>query len=196
MKPTTLRLLLIVLAASLPACASHNAASRTSVTIAPGLEFAIPSGRELGYPVEATQLITAHYHDQVQVFQAYVSVSPEQISLIALDPLGGRALTVTATDDAIRTETAAIVPAALRPGNILADLVIVYWPAPAVRRALDATSASLDDDQSGRSISFDGREVVHVSYEGPHQSVWTKRAHLRNIAYGYELDLQSAVTGP
>ena len=33
-----------------------------------------------------------------------------------------------------------------------------------------------------------------VNYESPHEHSWAKRARLHNIAYGYELDLQSTVT--
>ena len=113
----------------------------------PGWNLRSRAGRELGYSIEATQLITAHVRDQVQVFQAYVSVTPDKITMIALDPFGGRALTVTATDDGIHTEVAPIVPAVLRPGNILADLAIVYWPASAIRRGLAGTSASLYDER-------------------------------------------------
>jgi hypothetical protein len=176
------------------ACAARYAASPGSSTIAPGLQFAMPTSRELGYSVETTQLITAHFRDQVKVFQAYISVTPEKTTVIALDPFGGRALTVTATDDAIHTEAAPIVPAALRSENILADIAIVYWPAAAVRRGLAGTSATLYDDDRERVISDHGREVVRVAYGGPHEQTWTKVAHLRNIAFGYELDLQSTVT--
>jgi uncharacterized protein DUF3261 len=193
--PITLRLLLILVTISSAACATRYEASPGSTRIAPGLEFPIPTGRELGYSIEVTQLITAHYGDRVQVFEAYVSVSPEKITLIALDPFGNRALTVTATDDAIHTEAAPIVPSVLHPENILADLTIVYWPGSAVRHRLVGTSASLYDDPSERKINVDGREVVQVSYESPHEHTWAKRAHLHNIAYGYELDLQSTITG-
>ena len=193
--PITLRLLLILVMIFSAACATRYEASPGSTRIAPGLELLIPTGRELGYSIEATQLITAHYGDRVQVFQAYVSVSPEKITLIALDPFGNRALTVTATDDAIHTEAAPIVPTVLHAENILADLAIVYWPASAIRRRLEGTSASLYDDPSERKINVDGREVVQVRYESPHEHSWAKRAHLHNIAYGYELDLQSTVTG-
>ena len=193
--PITLRLLLVVVTISFTACATRYEASPGSTRIAPGLEFSIPTGRELGYSIETTQLITAHYGDRVQVFQAYVSVSPEKITLIALDPFGNRALTVTATDDGIHTEAAPIVPTVLHAENILADLAIVYWPASSIRRRLEGTSASLYDDQRERKISVDDREVVHVIYESPHEDSWAKRAHLHNIAYGYELDLQSTVTG-
>ena len=175
-------------------CAARYAASPGSTTIAPGLQFAMPTGHELGYSVEATQLITAHVRDQVQVFQAYVSVTPDKTTIIALDPFGGRALTVTATDDAIHSEASPIVPAVLRPGNILADVTIVYWPAPAVRRGLAGTSATLYDDDRERVISDHGREIVRVTYQAPHEDTWTNVAHLRNIAFGYELDLRSTVT--
>jgi hypothetical protein len=195
MTPAALRLLLCVSMLSSAACAARYSASPGSTTIAPGLEFAIPSGRDLGHSLDATQLITAHFHDQVQVFQAYISVSPEKITVIALDPFGSRAMTITATDDGIHSEVAPMVPSVLRPANILADIAIVYWPAPALRRGLAGTSATLSDNESERTISVDGREVVHVSYPAPHEDSWTKFARLRNIAYGYELDLQSTVTG-
>ena len=190
----TLRLLLIATLLGSAGCAARYVASPGSTTIAPGLQFAIPTGRELGYSVDSTQLITAHVRDQVQVFQAYVSATPDKVTIIAFDPFGGRALTVIATDDAIHTEVAPIVPAVLRPGNILADLAIVYWPATAVRRGLAGTSATLYDDESTRTITDNGREVIHVTYDTPHENTWTKVAHLRNIAFGYELDLQSSVT--
>jgi len=189
-----LRSLLILLMLFSAGCAVRYEVSPGSTRIAPGLELLLPTPRELGYSIEATQLITAHFADQVQVFQAYVSVSPEKIILIALDPFGNRALTVNATNDGIHTEAAPIVPTVLHAENILADLAIVYWPASSIRRRLEGTSASLYDDESERKISVDGREVVIVEYEGTHEHSWAKRAHLRNIAYGYELDLQSTVT--
>jgi hypothetical protein len=176
-------------------CAVRYEVSPGSTRIAPGLELLLPTPRELGYSIEATQLITARFSDKVQVFQAYVSVSPEKITLIALDPFGNRALTVTVIDGAIHTEAAPIVPSVLHAENILADLALVYWPASSIRRRLEGTSASLYDDESERKITVDGREVVQVKYESPHEHSWAKHAHLRNIAYGYELDLQSTVTG-
>ena len=190
-----MRLLLILLMIFSAGCATRYEVSPGSTRIAPGLELLLPTPRELGYSIEATQLITAHYGDRVQVFQAYVSVSREKITLIALDPFGNRALTVTATNDAIHTEAAPIVPTMLHAENILADIAIVYWPAASIRRRLEGTSASLYDDESERKISVDGRAVVEVKYESPHEHSWATRARLHNIAYGYELDLQSTVTG-
>jgi hypothetical protein len=194
MKLAPMRLLLMVLMMSSAACAARYTVSAGSTAIAPGLELAIPTGRDLGYPVEATQLITAHFRSQVQVFQAYITVTPDKITVVALDPFGGRAMTIIATDDGIHADVSPIVPSVLRPANILADIAIVYWPTDAVRRALASTSAIVSDDANERVISLEGREVVHVTYCAPHGNSWTKCARLRNIAFGYELDLQSAVT--
>lgn len=192
-EPIALRSLLILLMLFSAGCAARYEVSPGTTMIAPGLELLLPTPRELGYSIEATQLITAHFAGQVRVFQAYVSVSPEEITMIALDPFGNRALTVTATDDAIHTEAAPIVPTVLHAENILADLAVVYWPASSIRRRLEGTSAALYDDERERKITVDGHEVVRVSYESPYEHSWAKRAHLHNIAYGYELDLQSTV---
>jgi hypothetical protein len=177
------------------ACATRYEVSPGSIAIAPGLQLAIPNGRELGYSVETTQLIDAQYRDQSQMFEAYVKVSPNKIVVVVFDPFGARAVTITATDDGIHSELAPIVPALLRPENILADLAIVYWPAMAVRRSLVGTSASLFDDAKERRIEVDGRTIVQVTYGSPHEDRWPQLAYLKNFAYGYGLDLQSIITG-
>lgn len=185
---------LAVLATCCFGCASRYQESPGSTAIAPGLEFAIPPGHQLGYSVDASQLIVAHFRNKVEVFQAYLSISPKKVIFVAFDPSGGRAMTITATNDGIHSEAAAIVPAILHPENILADIAIVYWPTTAVKRALAGSDASLYDDNRQRTIEFGGRRVVQVDYDGPHDNVWPKVAHLHNIEYGYQLDLQSTVT--
>src|ERR1700691_4717610 len=124
-----MRLLLMVLMMSSAACAARYTVSAGTTTIAPGLELAIPTGRDLGYSIEATQLITAHFRNQVQVFQAYITVTPDKITVVALDPFGDRAMTIIATDDGIHAEVAPIVTLDDRRRNILADIAIVDWPA-------------------------------------------------------------------
>jgi hypothetical protein len=164
--------------------------------IAPDLRFSLPSPRELGRSVNAVQLVTAHYRGDVQMFEAHLSVSPERLTLIGLDPFGRRALTVTMTDAGMTVDKASWLPQGLRPENILADLAIVYWPEDAVRRGLARTDAVLTSDARERSISAGGREVVRVDYGRRTGDAWTGVAHYRNAVFGYELDLRSAVETP
>ena len=164
--------------------------------IAPELRFALPRPRDLGHSVNAVQLVTAHYRGDVQMFEAHLSVSPDRMTLIGLDPFGRRALTVTLTDTGIDIDKAPWFPQALRPENILADVTIIYWPEEAVRRGLARTGAVLRSDARGRSIIADGREVVRVDYAPTAGDAWAGTAHYRNDAFGYELDLRSAVDAP
>lgn len=183
-----------LLVGTVAGCVAESPPRAASALIGPDLRFAIPSPRELGRSIDATQLVTAHFRGQTQVFEAHLSVAPERLTFVGLDPLGRRALTVTADDTGITVDAAPWLPSGLRPENILADVAIVYWPEEAVRRGLSRTSATLRADRHERTITVDGRDVVQVEYEARQGDAWAGAARYRNVAFGYELDLQSAVT--
>jgi Protein of unknown function (DUF3261) len=185
---------LLLTSCALAACAAPP--PEPAAYIAPELRFTLPSPRELGHSIDAVQLVTAHYRGDVQMFEAHLSVSPERLTLIGLDPFGRRALTVTMTDAGIDVDKAAWFPKALRPENILADIAIVYWPEDAVRHGLAQTDAVLRCDAKGRSIIADGHEVVRVDYAATDGDAWAGAAHYRNAAFGYELDLRSSRDSP
>ena len=194
MSPARLGLIVVAFGA-LAGCAVAPSSPGRSALIAPALRFAIPSPRDLGYPIDASQLVTAHFRGETQVFEAHLTVSEGRLVFIGLDPLGRRALTVTTTDRGMTVDKAPWLPAGLRPENIIADVAIMYWPESAVRRGLAQSEATVEDGPNVRSITDHGREVIHVEY-GPRApgSTWARSVRYRNMAFDYELDLQSAVT--
>lgn len=163
--------------------------------IAPDLRFRVPSPGELGYSISAEQLVTARYRGDVQTFEAHLSVSPQRLVLIGFDPFGRRAFTVTSGGGTTSFEAAPGLPRGLDPGNILADVAIVYWPDAAVERGLPS-SAELLSRGDRRTIVVDGREIIRVDYDTPPARGWPRMAHYRNEAFGYVLDLRSTVTPP
>jgi hypothetical protein len=178
---------------ALAGCASQPPGA--SAMIAPGLPFVTPAPGSLGRPIDAEQLVTAHYQGETYSFQAHVHVDPEKLLLIGLDPLGRRAMTVTETRDGVTVDVAPWVPAGLKPENILADMAIIYWPEAAVRRGL-AASATLSAAPQHRSIVVDGRPIIEVAYDTAHLPVWDGIVHFRNEAFGYQLDLRSTPSQP
>jgi hypothetical protein len=180
----------MIVAAVLASCATVPPAEK-GVPIAPGVYFSTPTPAELGYTVNTTQLITARFRGQTYVFQTQVTISPDRLVLIGLDPFGRRALTVTSTASGMTTEAEPWVPAGLRVANILADMAIVYWPEKSVRRGLDPAKATLDATPQSRTITADGREIIRVEYGPSERTGWAMSARYVNIAYGYELDLRS-----
>ncbi|HEY1723648.1 MAG TPA: DUF3261 domain-containing protein [Magnetospirillaceae bacterium] len=184
-----------VVALVLAACATRQdmEAPEGTVRIAPTLFMTLPKPSDLGRSVETTQLVTAHYRDKTFVFEGHISATPEQFLLVGLDPTGNRALTLTWTDQKLSVETASTLPSQLHPENMLADIVILCWPEDSLRRALAGSTGVLTVTPNRRSITVDGKEVIRADYQTT--DPWNGSMIYRNIAWGYELDVQSAEQG-
>jgi len=157
------------------------------VMIAPGITLSLPSPAALGRSVDAVQIVTARHQGDSFVFEGRLSVGPERLLLVGTDSLGRRAMTVTWSDGKITVERAAWLPETLRPENILADIVLLYWPEAAVRPAL--TGADLTEQTGERRVG----DAILVSWQG---DPWNGTAHLRNRVWEYELDVRSVLVGP
>lgn len=187
----------LTLALALAGCASAPDAIDPArvVDIAPGVTLTLPPNPALGRTVEAAQLVTARYQDHVFAFEGRVSVTPERFLLVGLDTMGRRALTVTWTAAGVGFDAASWLPDTVRPGNILADIVLIYWPDAAVRAAL--AGATLDSGAGGRTVrGADGAELVHIDYDTATAGAWSGHPRLRNLAWGYALDVQSREVAP
>jgi hypothetical protein len=178
---------------ALAGCASAQP-QRTSAMLSPDLVYRPPLPRELGRTVQAAQLITARYRDETYAFEAYLGVTPDTLTMIATDPFGRRALTLTWGETGLTVERATFVPEFIRSENILADITIAYWPEDAVRAGLAGTGATLQADPRRRVIAFGGQDIIEVSYESAPGPGLPALARFRNLAFGYALDLRSAAS--
>jgi hypothetical protein len=159
--------------------------------IAPGQLLTLPRPGELGRRMLAVQLITAHRGGQTFAFEGHLNVRPDRLTFIGLDSLGRRAVTVAWDGHDISAEVAPWLPGALRPGSLLADLMVIYWPEKSVRAALPPGGELLQEPHS-RTIRLAGRDVLHADYE------WTLGGRLNgllrysNFAWGYQIEVQSS----
>lgn len=183
---------ILLLIFALAGCATvRGPDSGAEAMIAPAVRFATPGPQALGYQVVAEQMISAHYRGDSFVWEAHIDVSPERLDIVGLDSFGRRAFTMTWRGDSLSYEAASWLPAAIRPGNVLADIAILYWPQTAVQAALAHSGAVATTTATGRSIAAGGTEIVHVDYDDAGARDWNGAAHLRNLAFGYRLDIQS-----
>ena len=167
------------------------------VKIAPGLRLRIPPPASLGRRLEVTQLVQAKYGVQNLVFEARISATPERFLLVCLDPLGRKAMTISWTAAGISTEKAAFVPDGLAPENMLADIILLYWPAAVVRQAFIQTDATLEATHASRVISQGGTEIIRATYTTPPGAdPWNGQVSYRHGPWGYSLDIQSRIIGP
>jgi len=183
----------------LSACAAvpgGDGADARAPLLAPGEPLALPRPADLGRRVEAAQLITATRDGQTFVFEGRLSITPERFLLAGVDSLGRRAMTVTWTDAGLEVETAPWLPPALRPGSMLADIVVLYWPEAAVRSALAPAGGTLAADAHRRTVRIDGKEVLRAEHSWAEGTPWTGTMRYANLAWGYEIEVQSTEAAP
>ncbi len=144
--------------------------------------------------VNAAQTIVAHFHGQTFSFEAQIQQTPDEFDLVALDSLGRRAMSVKWHGGLMDYTRADWLPAAVRPADMLGDIAIVFWPTDTVGPALTACGATLAATANERVVKIRNRAVIDVMYEDGEG--WNRKAHLRNLAFGLSIDIQSAEIAP
>lgn len=158
---------------------------------APGRELALPQPGDLGRSVDWLQQITVHHGSDVFAFEGRVKVTPDQFQLVGLDSLGRRAMSVTWDKSGKVTATRADwLPPQVKPGPMLADIVLLYWPRDVLRRALKPAGATLLEIGRTRTVSIGSDEILHIDDKGD------GRVTYRNTAWGYTIDVQTVEVAP
>jgi hypothetical protein len=158
--------------------------------VAPQLNFVLPPPATLGQTVSVAQTIVSRFRGNSFAVEAQIQITPDSLDFVAMDGFGRRALTINWHGGVPVYQPAPWLPPTLRPANILADFVICYWPDDAIAAAIKDSGATLVTVDGKRKIMRGSRELIVVEY-GP-GSGWNRAAKLRNIAFGYEIDVQSA----
>ena len=158
------------------------------VMLAPDLAFTLPPPATLGRSLAVAHLVTARWQGREVSFEGQIEAGAGRFRLAVLDPLGRRALTVVWDAAGLRAEKSKDFPDDLRPANLLADLVVIYWPAPALRRAL--APAELRESAAGREVWWKGQPIIRLErQEGG------ARLRYANLAFGYTLDIRAVASG-
>lgn len=110
--------------------------SDSQTFFAPGRVLHLPAPADLGRNVEWLQKITIHHGDDTFAFEGRISVTPERFHLVGLDGLGRRAMEVTWERNGTVVATRADwLPPQVKPGSMLADIVLLYWPRDVLRQS-------------------------------------------------------------
>jgi hypothetical protein len=173
-------------------CATAPAEHETALVLAPNLRLDPPRPADMGQTIEVVQMITAHHDGRDFSFEAHLSITPQRVLLAGVDPMGQRVMTVTWQESGIRVDASPFLPKDVRPGSMLADIVVLYWPEEAVRRALAPAGATLRVTESSRDIiAANGKEVLHADYQSGSANPWSGGLRYRNAAWNYDIDVET-----
>ena len=157
----------------------------------------LPPPSDLGRDVRMDHLVTARYGERIVSFEGHIEVTGGRFQMAVIDPLGRKALTVDWTGDDIAYSAAPWIPDVLQPQNILADLVLIYWPPDVLRRALAPAHAGLEATPGHRAVVRDGAEIIRIDFFPQDGGVSARaRVSYRNLAFGYSLDIRAAEPTP
>jgi hypothetical protein len=186
------RLISLLGALSLAACAGAPTVPSDNVPMfAPGHVLALPSPGDLGRSVEWLQQITVHRGAEVFAFEGRISVTADRFQLLGLDGLGRRAMTVTWDKSGAVTATRADwLPPQVKPGPMLADIVLLYWPRDVLRHALKPAGATLQEVGGTRVVHIGADEVLRI------EDLGQGHVRYRNDAWGYTIDVQTVEVAP
>jgi hypothetical protein len=163
---------------------------------APGRVLALPLPADFGRTVEAAQMLTARYDNQTFLFEGRISITPDRLVLVGVDAMGRRAMTATWDGRSLSIESASWLPASVRPGSMLADIVMLYWPEAAVGKALAPAGCKLLVTAKSREVRCGNDTVLSAKYDWPAGAKWNGTLHYSNLAWRYEIEAQSKEITP
>ena len=186
---------LISVGIALVGCVSGDRAvevqPRRQVLVAPGVVLTLPPPYSLDQPVEALQLITAHYNRETWAFETRISITKQRLLAVGTDLLGRRAMSIEWTGADLQVETAPWIPAALPPRNVLADIMLIHWPLDTLSTSISPPGALRQVAPGHRVVSVDGHDLISVDQVSGAPGDWAGHWKYRNLAWDYDLDIQS-----
>jgi hypothetical protein len=179
----------------LGACAGE--ALRDQVSVAPGLTLVMPDPATLGRRIEVAQLVVARYGARTIAFEARISATRDHFDLLCVDTLGREAMRIHWTQAGVVADKATWVPENLHAENMLADIVMLYWPEAVVSRALAASGGTVVSEPGVRSIRVEGKEAIRADFQSQSGAdPWNGKVRYLNLSRDYALDIQSRLLQP
>ncbi|MGB8600655.1 MAG: DUF3261 domain-containing protein [Rhizomicrobium sp.] len=164
------------------------------IILAPGVEMQLPDLTSLNRHIEVVQSVVASYGSQSIAIEGRIDAGPDHFTMVCSDGLGRRAVTVQWTSSGVSYETAPWVPKQLRPQNMLADLVMIYWPQDALTKAMP--DATITTTPTSRSIAIGGKDIANVDYAPQAGDVWFGKTTYHDPLWHYTLSIESAALEP
>jgi Protein of unknown function (DUF3261) len=180
----------LMLSSEAPA-ASSTTSLVSDVLLAPGHKLVLPQPATFGSRIKVRQLVTIEFAGTSMSLEVVLNIQPSAFDLVAVDPLGRRALTLNWDGTKLVSEKASFLPDSVRPENLLADLIAVYWPAPVVQQALAATDAKVQDDGHHRVIAAGDAELLTADYAWTSKSGLAGTMKYANLSWGYTVSVKS-----
>ncbi|MEC5163275.1 MULTISPECIES: DUF3261 domain-containing protein [unclassified Janthinobacterium] len=168
------------LALALAGCASTPPApARLGLKLAPAA---------LGEAISVQQHLKVERGARVDELDAALEVDAERLELVGL-AFGQRVLSLRYDGKEMTSWRHVMLPAQVRPDDVLEDMQLTLWPAAAIQAALPP-GWRVDEQGLRRTLYHGADAMVQIDYSALPR--WGGTVVLQNLRYQYRLTIQSA----
>ena len=173
----------LALVAMLAGCATAPPQARLGLKLPPAA---------LGESISVQQHLKVERAGRVDDLDVALQVEPDAVDVVGL-AFGQRVLTMRYDGKELTSWRHFMLPAQVRPDDILEDMQLTLWPAEAIAAALPAGWRVADQGKT-RTLYLADEPIMRMVYSGMPR--WSGTVVLENLRYHYKLTIQAAAETP
>ncbi len=139
-----------------------------------------------------TQQVKGQWGEHRYTLLCVLELHPQRVALVGLSPLGLQLFAIDYDGVEVALEKTPLVPAALEPQAVLADLQLVYWSAAELGAILGERWRIVDeivDKETRRSLYEEDLLTVEIRYSS--SAPFAEQVVLRNYPLNYWLEVKT-----
>ncbi|KFZ37696.1 hypothetical protein HR45_09775 [Shewanella mangrovi] len=164
------RMILILIVMLLSGCQQLRQSQHSCITLAADVNQCLaplPWQHSAPPADELTQLVTLKRYDKQQQLTMSLALTPQNMTIIGLAPLGQALFTLQFDGHTLSSEQSMLLGEQFRADYLVAMLQLVYWPQAALQQAI--SGAELSEQQCGkalcRQLRRDDKLIASVEYQ-------------------------------
>ncbi len=170
-----------------------NAVESPKVEILKGQWVTLPKPSQLGFNVNATQILTAQYKIKGKIkshtSQVQIEKTPSKLVMVAVAGWGGEIFSIDYNGITIKTSSLPMPNASIGIQHVLTDFIFTYASANELKKMLTSTQIKLISKNRQRIFMLNNKPIIKINYQS--KNPWKGEVVLHNLKLQYKITIQT-----